>query len=65
MIYDRAARMTSTERWIALMLAIAARHGLRPHVAADLLDQVLRAPTAFDLYDATYNAALAASGALR
>ena len=57
--------MTPAEKWIALMLAVAIKHGLCPYVAADLLHEMVSATSDDRLYATAYNAALAARGALR
>lgn len=67
MIYDRAARLTSTERWLALMLAAAVRGRSLAHatVAAEILHQAYFAASADAIYVATYHAALFATACLR
>lgn len=67
MIYDRAAHMTTQERWIALALGVAASRGdiMTAYVAAELLFDVLASVSCSEIYVSTYNAALFATGSLR
>lgn len=59
---DRAFRLGPAERWILLMLAVAAREGACPELAAEHLDRVLRSEC---VYAAAYDATFFAAGYLR
>lgn len=66
MIYDRATRLLPTERCVALLLAIAVlRFPLARHAAAQMLAELVFAVDTNDVWNATYNAVMFATGAIR
>jgi hypothetical protein len=60
LIYDRVTRMTSSERWVSLMLGITAAN-----IAGELLHQMIFADTAERIYASVRDAVLFSTSAVR
>lgn len=67
LIYDRVTRMTSSERWVSLMLGIAALHGgdAAANIAGELLYRMIFADTAERIYASVRDAVLFSTSAVR